>query len=421
MLCIFSLCVKPPFTSFCIVCLVLKLRGMLGGNSSCRTCWVRWVTSDFAEGSGYNGYLVVRIIIISGVKNMIRSHIIASISLNSTLLHMVVWCLWAAVLPRSSAAQAARGTPYTVQVPLGLQPVPIPADNPMTVEKVELGKMLYFDKRLSKDKTVSCASCHQPDYAYAEPEPVSEGIGGQKGDRNAPTVINSAYLSTMFWDGREPDLEHQAAGPVENPIEMGAKIADVAAELKAIPRYRKRFQDAFGRPASRDTITKAIAAFERTILSGNSPYDRFMNGDKAALSAEARAGYEIFKGKGLCITCHTPPLFTNGNFYNAGVETGKENPDLGRMKVTGLESDRGAFRVPPLREVANTAPYFHDGSVATLREAVEFMAEGGRDNPNLYPIFRAMPKLSQEEISRLVAFLRSLSGEYPVVEEPELP
>ncbi len=312
-------------------------------------------------------------------------------------------------------------TPYEIQVPLGLRPVPIPGDNPMTVEKVELGKMLYFEKRLSKKKDISCATCHMPDYAYAEPKPVSEGIDGQKGNRNAPTVINTAYMSTMFWDGREPDLEHQAGGPVENPIEMGAKMADVAADLNTIPEYQKRFQQVFGAPASKDTITKAIAAFERTILSGNSPYDKFVNGDSNALSPKAKAGYELFKGKALCITCHTPPLFTGASFYNAGVGMDKKEPDLGRMKVTGLESDKGAFRAPALREIANTAPYFHDGSVENLDDAVRFMAAGGRDNPNLFPIFRAMPKLTPDEIDRLVEFMKALSGEYPVVKEPKLP
>ena len=167
----------------------------------------------------------------------------------------------------------------------------------MTAEKVELGKMLYFDKRLSKKNDISCATCHMPDYAYAEPKPVSEGIDGLKGDRNSPSVINTAYFTTMFWDGREPDLEHQAGGPVENPIEMGASMVDVAKDLNTIAEYKKRFQDVFGKPADKDTITKAIAAFERTILSGNSPYDKFINGDSKAMSKEAKADMSYSKEK----------------------------------------------------------------------------------------------------------------------------
>ncbi|HPA47006.1 MAG TPA: cytochrome c peroxidase [bacterium] len=341
-----------------------------------------------------------------------------SVSHSATVLVLAAGALFAISI---STSIVSAQTPYEIQVPLGLRPVPIPTDNPMTVEKVELGKMLYFDKRLSRKKDISCATCHIPEYAYAEPKPVSEGIDGQKGDRNAPTVINTAYMSTMFWDGREPDLEHQAGGPVENPIEMGASMIDVAADLNTIPEYQKSFQQVFGAPASKDTITKAIAAFERTILSGNSPYDRFGNGDSKALSAKAKAGYELFKGKALCVTCHTPPLFTGASFYNAGVGMDKENPDLGRMKVTGLESDKGAFRAPALREIANTAPYFHDGSIKNLEDAVLFMACGGQDNPNLFPIFRAMPQLTPDEIGQLVEFMKALSGEYPVVKEPKLP
>ena len=286
---------------------------------------------------------------------------------------------------------------------------------------MKLGTLLYFDKRFSKDNTVSCATCHKPEHGYAEPTSVSTGIGGQKGGRNAPTVINSAYMTSMFHDGREKDLEGQAGGPIENPIEMGHQIEAVAKTLNTIPEYRKMFMDAFGAPASKETITKAIAAFERTILSGNSPYDRYMAGDKSALSAEAVAGLNLFNGKALCATCHTPPLFTNGNFVNAGVGFDKPEPDVGRMTVTKSPEDKGKFRVPMLRDLKNTTPYFHDGSAQTLEEAVRFMAGGGRDNPNLFPIFKVMPKLSDTDIKQLVAFFESLSGEYPIVKEPELP
>lgn len=320
---------------------------------------------------------------------------------------------WAA----NGALFAFAQTPYEVTVPLGLPPVPIPEENPMTVEKIELGKMLYFDPRLSRDGTISCASCHIPEHAYAEPLATSEGIEGQFGDRNANTVINTAYATSMFWDGREPDLEHQAGGPVENPIEMGHDMAVVTQTLNDIEGYRELFMQVFGEPASRDTITKAIAAFERTILSGNSPYDR------NEMSEAAQRGRDLFMGKAMCATCHTPPLFSNWQFYNAGVGTDKDEPDVGRMSVTGNEADRGAFRTPHLREIANTWPYMHDGSIETLEEAVRFMTEGGQDNPNLHPIFRAMQniEITDEEIGDLVAFLEALSGEFPIVETPELP
>jgi len=293
----------------------------------------------------------------------------------------------------------------------------------MTMEKIELGKMLYFDKRLSKDQTVACASCHIPQHGYAEPRATSKGIKDQIGGRNANPVINAAYATSMFWDGRMKTLEEQAGGPVENPIEMGHEMTVVAKDLNAIPEYKKRFAAVFGKPASRETITKAIAAFERTIITGNSPYDKFKNGDANAISAEAKAGELLFMGKGLCATCHTPPVFSSWGFYNAGVGSDKEKMDIGRMEVTKADSDKGAFRVPHLRNVADSAPYFHDGGVEKLDDAVRFMAGGGKDNPNLHPLFRALKaqKFTDEEIGQLVAFLKSLSGEYPVVEEPKLP
>lgn len=313
--------------------------------------------------------------------------------------------------------QAAWCQTTLFQPPLGLPALPVPADNHITAEKVELGKMLYFDKRLSKDNSVACATCHKPGYAYAEPLKSSVGINSQIGDKNAPTIVNAAYMTSMFWDGRMKTLEEQAAGPVENPIEMGHKIEDVAAALNAVPEYKKRFEDAFGQPACKETITKAIAAFERTILSGNSPYDRYVNGDPSALSEDAQKGMQLFMGKALCATCHKAPLFANGNFVNTGI--GDNAP--GRFAVTKLATDKGAHRVPALREAVNTAPYFHDGSVATLEEAVKIMAGGGVDNPNRHAALRVMPKWSEEEIGQLVEFIKALSGEYPVVEEPELP
>lgn len=308
-------------------------------------------------------------------------------------------------------------TPLQVDPPLGLPPLPAPNDNPMTVEKVELGKLLFFDPRLSGDNTVSCASCHIPENGYAEPRATSEGIEGQIGGRNANPVINAAYATSMFWDGREPDLEHQAAGPVENPIEMGADMGVVVENINKIPAYQEMFDNVFGEPASKDTITKAIAAFERTLLAGNAPFD------KGTMSEDAKKGEALFKGKGLCATCHTPPVFSNWGFYNAGVGMDAEEPDLGRYVISGIEQDKGAFRVPHLRNLSDTGPYFHDGSVESLEEAVRIMTGGGLDNPNLHPLFRALKAqtFSDEEIGQLVAFLKALDGEYPVVEEPKLP
>ena len=278
-----------------------------------------------------------------------------------------------------------------------------------------MGKQLYFDNRLSKDGTISCATCHDPKMAWAEHRPTSEGIGKQVGGANSPTVINAAYATVQFWDGRAPSLEEQAKGPIENPIEMGHDLVACCVELNKVEDYQKAMEAAFGTPeVTPDRIAMAIASFERTVLSGNSPYDKFKNGDESALNDAQKKGMELFETVG-CADCHTPPLFSNYRFYNAGIGMKKEKPDEGRKAVTGKDGDLGKYRVAPLREVANTAPYFHDGSVATLEEAVKIMAQGGIANDNLSTMMKAVGenKLSDEDIKNLVEFLKALSGDYP--------
>jgi cytochrome c peroxidase len=306
-------------------------------------------------------------------------------------------------------------------VPAGLPPLVVPEDNPITPEKVELGRLLYFDKRVSKDGTVSCATCHDPQMAWAEHTPTSEGIGHQKGGRNAPTVINAAYATSQFWDGRAKTLEEQATGPVENPIEMGGKMEAVVDDLAKVPDYQERFQRVFGTGVSKEGFAKAIAAFERTVLSGDSPYDRFVQGEQSALTAAQKRGWETFRSN--CASCHRPPLFSNYLFFNAGVGMDRPSPDEGRKKITGKDGDLGKFRVPALRDVAQTHPYFHDGSAATLADAVALMAGGGKDNPNLSEMFKSIgdAKISQQDESDLVEFLKALSGKYPVIEPPAPP
>jgi cytochrome c peroxidase len=320
---------------------------------------------------------------------------------------------------KETAKEPAAALP---KLPLGLPALKIPDDNPMTAEKIELGRMLYFDTRLSKDGKISCATCHNPKEAWAEREPVSTGIGGQKGGRNSPTVINAAYAPAQFWDGRAATLEEQALGPIENPIEMGHHLDAMIADLSKLDEYKERFQKVFGTGITKDGVAKAIAAFERTVLSGNSAFDRFKAGNEKALSDAQKRGMELFESAG-CSTCHAAPLFSNYRYYNAGVDAGKDKPDAGRMDVTKKETDRGKFRTPSLRDVAGTAPYFHDGSVAKLEDAVALMAVGGKDNPNISPMLKAMSeaKLTDENKRNIVEFLKALSGEYPVVEPPKLP
>ena len=281
-----------------------------------------------------------------------------------------------------------------VKTPLGLPPVPVPADNPMTAAKIALGEKLYFDKRLSKDGTLSCATCHDPAMAWAEHEPTSTGIATQAGSMNSPSVINSAYATTQFWDGRAATLEEQALGPIENPIEMGHDLNVMIADLAGVPEYKRAFQEVFGSGITRENIAKAIASFERTVLSGNSPYDRFKAGDAKALTDSQKRGMELFDEVG-CSTCHTPPVFSNFRFYNAGIGMDKTPPHEGRKAVTGKGKDLGKFRVPMLREVADTAPYFHDGSVATLDEAVSIMAEGGKKHPKVSFMLTAVAENQQ--------------------------
>ncbi|MHC4673773.1 MAG: cytochrome-c peroxidase [Planctomycetota bacterium] len=336
---------------------------------------------------------------------------------------LLLICLTLSGCKEKPAAPLEKETVKLPQVPLGLPPVPIPDNNKMTPQKIELGKMLYFDKRLSKNNQIACATCHEPKTAWAENRPTSKGIHEQTGDRNANSVINTAYLTSMFWDGRAKDLEEQALGPIENPIEMGHTMEVLLTDLTKIPEYQKRFKDVFGTSVTKEGVAKAIAAFERTVLSGNSPYDRYQNGDKKAMNEDQIRGMDIFMDKGMCDICHTQPIFSNGRFYNAGIGMEKKKPDIGRKKVTEKDSDLGKFRVPPLREVADTHPYFHDGSAATLPEAVAVMAGGGKDNPNLSPIMRGVreAKLTDRDKKDLVEFLKALSGQYPVVEPPKLP
>ncbi len=296
----------------------------------------------------------------------------------------------------------------------------IPADNPLTAEKIALGKQLFFDKRLSADGTIACASCHDPKFGFSDGRPGSLGIKGQRGGRNAPTAINRLFSADQFWDGRAKSLEEQALGPIQNPIEMGNTLEAVVKTLNGMPGYREKFQKVFGTEVTADGIAKAIAAFERTLLSGNSPFDRFQAGDTKALSAAARRGFELFRGEANCVRCHAGFNFTDESYHNIGVGMDRPDPDLGRYNVTNREEHKGGFKTPTLRHIALTAPYMHDGSLRTLEEVIEYYDHGGTRNPNLSKEMRPL-NLSARERADLVAFLRSLTGEGPRVTPPALP
>ena len=311
---------------------------------------------------------------------------------------------------------------YELKIPAGLPSLRIPSDNKMTAAKVELGKQLYFDPRLSNDNTVSCASCHDPEKGWSNGEAFATGVKGQKGGRSAPTIINSGYSYFQFWAGRAIKLEGQALGPIQNPIEMNLTLEELIPKLNAIEGYRKQFEDVFGTPATADAVAKSISAFERTILSGDAPYDRFMAGDEKALSEAAKRGLEIFNNQGHCSACHPGPKFTDGGFHNLGVGMHKAEPDIGRQEVSQVIGDRGSSKTPTLREIARTAPYMHDGSHKTLEEVVDYYQQGGFANPQLdeeiFPL-----KLSDQDKADLVTFMKEglSSSSYPNIKKPKLP
>lgn len=313
---------------------------------------------------------------------------------------------------------------YQLKFPLGLDQdaFQVPENNPMTKEKIELGKLLYFDPRLSVDSTVSCATCHDPKKGFTDQLPVSKGFHEQTGKRNAPTVINTAFNLFQFWDGRAPSLEEQVKGPIENPVEMAHTLEGTVKRINEIKGYKAYFKTAFGdEEVTIDRIAKAIATFERTVLSGNSAWDRFVyGGDKSALSESAQRGLKLFEGKALCTRCHVGFNLTDGIFHNLGVGMNQKKPDLGRYEVTKNEKDKGAFKTPTLRDIQKTAPYMHDGSVKTLEEVIELYDRGGEKNPWLDQKMEPL-KLTVEEKADLLAFLKSLEGDWAPESEPKLP
>jgi cytochrome c peroxidase len=337
--------------------------------------------------------------------------------------------------------------------PLGLPPIPWPEDNPYTAGKVALGKWLFFDKRLSSDGSVACATCHDPARAFTDGLAVPRGIGEQRGHRSAPTIINRAYSAFQFWDGRAVSLEEQAKEPLANPIEMtcdattGLAHDHVVERLRAIPGYVARFESVFGTADfSIDHVARAIATFERTVLSGNSPFDRYEAGDHGALSDEQSRGMDVFFKKAACDRCHLGPRFipdqfyehderslrgrrirterasgrevpeiagfnfTDGSYQNTGIGMNAPAPDQGRFLASRRVEDNGAFKTPTLREIEHTAPYMHDGSLTTLEDVVELYDRGGIKNAQLQRLIVPLHLTPREKLD-LVAFLKALSGE----------
>lgn len=320
--------------------------------------------------------------------------------------------------------------PVVIPAPLGLSRVVFPADNPPTASTIALGRRLFFDPLLSSDRTIACATCHDPDKGFTDNKAVSTGVQNQAGTRSAPSLINSAYSSSLFWDGRAPSLEAQVEGPITNPIEMANTVEEVVARLEADRNYRQSFEKAWGtEEITFEMVSKSIASFEHTILNGDSPFDRYYyGGDKSALSPSAQRGLKVFVDarKGNCAACHTIgksyALFTDQKFHNLGIGANTDGSltDPGRFAETQNDADMGSFKTPSLRGVIWTAPYMHDGSVPTLKDVIDHYIGGGNSNPHLDKRIHVLDFLSGPERRDLLEFVKSLSGPMPLnVGRPE--
>lgn len=297
-----------------------------------------------------------------------------------------------------------------------------PADNIANPARVALGKALFFDPRLSGNGTVSCASCHNPGLGWSDGQKKAIGINGQRLGRNSPTIVNVAFNTQFMWDGRAKSLEDQATGPLESAQEMSTDFQHMKLMLASLEGYRTMFARAYpGEAVTEKTVAKALAAFQRTVVSRDSRFDRWLGGKRDAITPQEYRGYQLFKGKANCAACHSGPNFTDNGFHNIGVAPG-DSEDPGRYKLRALPSMKGAFKTPTLRDIALTAPYFRDGSAATLRQVVEhYNAGGAQPAPaNLSPEVRPLG-LSAADIDDLVAFMQALTGRQQPVTLPLLP
>lgn len=297
-------------------------------------------------------------------------------------------------------------TPFVRTAPLGVE---VLAEGfGASEEEFALGRELFFDPILSGRRTVACASCHRPDFAFADDRKTSRGIEGYLTRRNAPSLLNKGLDVELLWDGRAATLEDQVLMPIENPEEMALGKAAAVMRLSGDEHYARAFKDVYDRAVDEEALASALAAFVRGLTAGDSPVDRFREGDVTALTAEEEAGLWLYEGRGRCWECHNGPNFSDGEFHNTGIGAVDGVPEVGRMLVTDDEADRGKFRTPGLRMLEQTAPYMHDGSLGTLEEVVEFYREGGRANANLSPRIKPI-RLSDRDASNLVAFLKAMS------------
>ncbi len=363
------------------------------------------------------------------LSNASRAHRISMVWRAKTK-HFRAACLFAAFVGlgvfivgcRHMVSNRPIGPAVQIAVPLGLPALPIPAGNPPTADTIALGRKLFYDKRISVDGSMSCASCHDSRDYFTDGKDISRGVRGALGKRNAPTILNSAYLPFQFWDGRAITLEQQAAFPIADPVEMSQPHVTDIEKLGDDLSYKAMFRKSFGTAdVNIERVEAALASFERTALSGNSPFDRFQyGGDRNALTPAQQRGYAVYldPNRGNCIACHTvganSALFTDGKFHNigAGVNDSGDFSDVGRFHETKVATDKGAFKTATLRNVAKTAPYMHDGSLKTLKEVVDFYAGGGNSNQYLDPEMKKI-HLTGPDRADLVEFLQSLTGDLP--------
>jgi len=328
-------------------------------------------------------------------------------------------CPSACVNGRCAVTQRACPDFVIPAAPKGLPEMEDSKDNPTSGDKVALGRMLFFDKRASKDGSMACAECHHPDLGYTDGKPLSTKVGGGVNKRNTPTVENLGYNHLFYWDGRKPTLE--AVCEAAWTGQLGADKTAVPAALNQVPGYKALFQRAFQQDATGENVPKAFAAFLRALKTGDAAFDKFEAGDKKAASKDAQHGFEVFKTAG-CALCHVPPLYTDSDFHNVGIgsDAPADKVDHGRKDATKDDKDDGKFKTPTLRDVAKGGPYFHDGSAKTLDEALDTMLAGGKKNPNLDEKLKPQ-KLSKKDRAALKAFLESLSGTPTFTAVPELP
>ncbi len=376
----------------------------------------------------------------------LRTTVLSAVLIGATVIAAAAGCDDAAgpAKPGGSAsaavtgAAAASGTATATASAKPLPPMPkadpipdapkyapemkVPADNPMTPEKVHLGKQLFFDKVLSSDGSASCQTCHWPEKGWTDGEKLSKKVGGGMNTRHSPTMLNVGYNDLWYWDGRADTLDKQITAAWKG--QMGADPEKIAAAVGKIPGYEVQFRTIFGANATGDTIVKALASFVRTIRAGDAPWDKYEKDstDKSPEAEAARRGFQIFRGKAGCAACHAPPMFTDNGFHNVGIGYDKDvkEPDIGRGKVTNSKDDNGKFKTPHLRSVGKHPPYFHDGRAATLEDAVDYMLSGGLPNDNLDKLLKKVT-LTKAERDDLLAFLKALDAPAPDFKAPTLP